>query len=250
METEPERTADGRDARWEEHRSHRRRQIVDAAVALIERAPIGAEVRVRQVAEKAGLARAVIYRHFTDRAELEHAVQERVLEELTDQVYSGLEPSGSIEEIIGRVVRAYVDWAAAHPALHRLAAAETNRPARAPGGEMSQLELTVAEIGSQISALINSVAGMLDVEFSEADRKLVDPLVFGLVGQVFGAVRFWLARPVLAPDAETLAANLASGIWFQLDGHARARGIVLDPTVSLEELVLSAVRADGDAQAD
>jgi AcrR family transcriptional regulator len=237
---QPTSTPDGRDERWAAHREERRAQILDAAIAVIEREPVGAEIHVRQIAQEAGLGRPVIYRHFADRADLDRAVQKRILELLVDRLVPEFELSGSIEQIIERIVHAYVEWAAEHPALHRIGAMESQDAERL--GDAVQ---ATAQIGGLITMLVTAGAGLLEVELSEQDRQVLDPLVFGIVGQAVGTVRFWLAREERVPPVHVLAHHLTRSVWFQIDGHARDRGIVLDPKASLDDLLQAALRGEG-----
>ncbi len=239
MTTKPTSAPDGRDERWVAHREERRAQILDAAIAVIEATPEGEEIHVRQIATQAGLGRAVLYRHFADKADLDRAVQRRILQMLMDHLVPEFELSGSIEQIIQRIVHAYVAWAAEHPALHRIGAAESQ-----DGDRLNDVIQTTQQIGSLIAALVTSGASLLEVELSDEDRQILDPLVFGIVGQAVGTVRFWLAREVQEPSVEVLSAHLARSVWFQIDGHARDRGVVLDPTASLDELILGSLRGD------
>lgn len=239
MTPKPTALPDGRGERWAAHREERRAQILDAALVVIEREPIGAEIHVRQIAEEAGLGRAVLYRHFTDRADLDRAVQKRILELLMDELVPQFELSGTIEQIIERIVGAYVAWAAAHPALHRIGAAESQDAERL--GDVIQV---TEQVGGLIAMLVTSGATLLAVELSDDDRQILDPLVFGIVGQAVGTVRFWLAREEQQPSADVLAAHLARSVWFQIAGHASDRGAVLDPKLSLDDLILGAIRGD------
>ncbi|MGO4258581.1 TetR/AcrR family transcriptional regulator [Marmoricola sp. RAF53] len=230
---------DGRDERWAAHREERRGQILDAAIAVIEATPEGEEIHVRQIAQEAGLGRAVLYRHFADRADLDRAVQRRILQMLMDTLVPEFELSGSIEQIIERIVTAYVAWADAHPALHRIGAAESQDAERL--GEVLQ---TTQQIGALITMLVTSGASLLEVELTAEDQQILDPLVFGIVGQAVGTVRFWLARDERVPSPAVLAQHLTRSVWFQIDGHARDRGVVLDPKTSLDDLILGSLRAD------
>lgn len=239
MTTKPTSAPDGRDERWAAHREERRAHILDAAIAVIERTPEGEEIHVRQIAQEAGLGRAVVYRHFADKADLDRAVQQRILELLMQRLVPEFELSGTIEQIIERIVHAYVAWADEHPALHRIGAAESQDAER-----LSNVLQTTKQIGDLITSLVTTGASLLDVELSEQDRQLLEPLVFGIVGQAVGTVRFWLAREVRQPSVEVLAAHLTRSVWFQIDGHARDRGVVLDPKASLDALILAALRPD------
>ena len=73
---------------------------------------------------------------------------------------------------------------------------------------------------------------------------MVERANFGIVGQAVGTVRFWLARDVREPAVDVLAAHLTRSVWFQIDGHARDRGVELDPSTPIEDLILAAVRGD------
>jgi AcrR family transcriptional regulator len=235
--SKPAPSSDGRDERWAAHREERRSQILDAAIAVIERTPEGEEIHVRQIAQEAGLGRAVLYRHFADKAELDREVQRRILEMLMDTLVPEFELSGTIDQIIRRIVSAYVTWADEHPALHRIGAAESQDTER-----LTDVMQTTQQIGGLIAMLVTSGANLLEVTLNDQDRQILDPLVFGIVGQAVGTVRFWLARPVREPSVEVLAAHLARSVWFQIDGHARDRGIVIDPATSLDDLILASVR--------
>lgn len=237
MTSKPAPTSDGRDERWAAHREERRAQILDAAIAVIERTPEGEEIHVRQIAQEAGLGRAVLYRHFADKADLDREVQRRILQMLMDTLVPEFELSGTIDQIIRRIVSAYVSWADAHPALHRIGAAESQDSDR-----LDDVMQTTKQIGDLIAMLVTSGANLLEVELTDEDRQILDPLVFGIVGQAVGTVRFWLAREARVPSVEVLAAHLARSVWFQIDGHARDRGVVIDPATSLDELILASVR--------
>lgn len=239
MTAKPATAPDGRDERWAAHREERRAQILDAAIAVIERTPEGEEIHVRQIAQEAGLGRAVVYRHFADRADLDLAVQRRILERLMAELVPAFELSGTIEQIIERIVRAYVAWADRHPALHRIGTRESQDSER-----LNSVLQTTRQIGDLITSLVTTGALLLDVELSRQDRELLEPLVFGIVGQAVGTVRFWLSRETRTPSVDVLAAHLARSVWFQIDGHARDRGVVLDPKASLDELIAGARATD------
>jgi AcrR family transcriptional regulator len=224
---------DGRSARWEQHRSERRKRIVGAALAVLERQPPGAEFHVRDVADEAGLGRAVVYRHFADRAELDRAIQDRILESLLDRLGPEVTLNGNIEQIIRRIVGAYVGWAAEHPALHRFGVAQSTTGEGSIG-----LERAIGRLGAELTELVRSGAQLLGIRLGPGDEQLVDPLVFGIIGQVFAAVRVWLGRTPLAPDADAFADHVARSIWIQLDGHARDRGVELDGETPLDDLLL------------
>ena len=226
---------DGRQLRWDKHNQARRRTILDAAIGVLEDAEPGEEIHVQQIAQRAGLSRTVVYRHFADRADLDQEVQAAVLEMLAGQLLPEVTLDGTIEEIIRRIVGTYVRWTVAHPSLHRFAEHDV------PGASgSSALEVAVVRIATQVEELIAVGAAQLGVELDDDDAASLDPLVFGLVGAVFSATRRWLSREERRPDTEMFVRLVSDSVWHMLDGHARRLGIELDPHVSVDALFADA----------
>jgi AcrR family transcriptional regulator len=231
--TEEHGSPDGRRARWSKHNEQRRRQIIDAAIEVLEERPPGTEIHVQQIAEKAGLNRTVVYRHFADRADLDQAVQQAILDGLWEQLLPAVSLDGTVPQIIERIVGTYVAWAVAHPALHRVADHDT-----APEGPLEQ---GLERLAGRIAETIEVALVGLGARPSEEEAAAIDPLVYGLVGAVFNAVRRWVARPgsVLTPAALTTVTSRS--VWFVIDGHARDFGVEIDPDRTVEELLATLV---------
>ena len=226
---------DGRQLRWDKHNQVRRQTILDAAIAVLEETEPGEDIHVQQIAQRAGLSRTVVYRHFTDRADLDQGVQTAILEMLAGELLPEVTLAGTIDEIIQRIVGTYVRWTVAHPSLHRFA--EHDVPGAAGS---SALEVAVVQIAAQVEEIISVGAEQLGAPLSDDDAAALDPLVFGLVGAVFGATRRWLSRPERRPDTETFVRLVSDSVWHIIDGHARRLGIELDPDVSVEALFANA----------
>lgn len=221
---------DGRQERWRQHNSDRRQRIIASALEVIEESGVGAEVHVQQIAERAGLSRSVVYRHFEDRADLDRAVQEAVVNDIASRLIPAVNLQGTVPEIVERIVGTYVSWAAAHPALHRAADHETD--------DLSgPLEKGLEQIASQVSTVIATGILALGAEPSDEDAAALDPLVYGLVGAVFGSVRRWLQRPERVLSEERLAQLVSQSVWYVIAGHAATLGIQIDPERRLNELV-------------
>lgn len=235
------KSPDGRQARWDKHNQERRRVIIDAAIAELEAADQGAEVHVQQIAERAGLSRTVVYRHFQDRSDLDAAVQGAALEMLTAELLPSLSLDGTISDIIHRIVGTYVRWTLEHQELHRF----SERELVGVSG-ISPLQRAVVEIASQVEALILVGAKQVGADIEEHYEDALDPLVFALVGAVFGGVRRWLSRTNRRPDTDALIDLLSDSVWFLIDGHARQIGLVLDPLVQIEELFAAAFGGQED----
>ena len=218
---------DGRQARWDKHNQERRAQILDAALAVIGEGAPGDEFHVQQIAQRAGLNRTVVYRHFDDRADLDRAIRARVLDDMTDGLIPEVSLDGTVNQITRRVVSAYVEWVVGHPAAHAFAAQELSGP----------FEEGTDRIATAVHDILTLAIALLGAELDDDERALVDPLAHGLVGAVFGAVRRWVSREPRAPDAVALVDLLSQSVWNLLDGHARRLGLDIDPDVPMADLL-------------
>jgi AcrR family transcriptional regulator len=225
---------DGRQVRWHSHNVARREHILDAAICVLETSPPGSEVHVQQIADRAGLSRTVVYRHFADRADLDAAVQGRALELLRAELVPALSFEGTPVDIIRRIVSAYVGWASEHPSLHEVAQHDP------PGPSLGQMERAIQQIAGQIEDLINVGVEVFHVRLDEDEAHALDPLVFGLVGAVFHATRRWLSRPEQQPSRERFVELVTETVWLQIAGVAGARGAGLAPDVPVEALLEAA----------
>lgn len=221
---------DGRRLRWLAHNQARRRVIIDAAVRVLERAEPGEDIQVQLIAEEAGLARTVLYRHFHDRVDLDLAVQQRICKDLGKELLPALSYDGEPVVIIRRIVDAFVKWATRHPTLFWFIELEL------PGPGPHPLSVAIEQVGGQIESLMNTVVEYYGIELSADDRAGLDPWVFGLIGQVFSSVRRWSSRLEVAPGADHLVDMLAQSLWHQIDGIARSRNLEV-PDVPLIELL-------------
>jgi len=220
---------DGRAVRWQQHNDERRRRIVEAAIALIEEE--GPQVSLQAIGERAGLSRSVVYRHFADRRELDVAVQTHILEGLWSRLLPSVELHGTVRETIEGAICVYVGWAVAHPRLHQLADYDTATDGRGP------LQEGIDMIAARIGEVVLGAFELAGAEVSEADRAAADPLIYGLVGMIFGTVRRWVHLGEQIPDADHLVGLLTDSVVVLIQSRARSYGLELDPDVPIEQLV-------------
>lgn len=216
--------------RWDDHNAERRKQVLDAAVAVIEGLPAGAEVKVQQIADRAGLVRTVVYRHFDGRADLNRALQAHVVGMMRAEVEPKMTFDGTISEIITRIVSAYVGWAAAHPNLYLMIERELG------DGVPSEMVAALQAATESLAGLIRAGADVLGVRFDAATSAHVDLLVVGIIGQVRGTVSHWIRRQERGTEPTGLATLLSKSIWFQIDGFARTLGATLEPDLPVSQL--------------
>ncbi|GAA3809781.1 TetR/AcrR family transcriptional regulator [Nocardioides panacisoli] len=221
---------DGRRLRWQRHNEARREAVIEAAIKVLEAQAPGEEFQIQPVADEAGLARTVIYRYFDDRADLDRSVQRRICELLGAKLFPALHYDGTPEEILRRVVDAFVRWSVDHPTLLWYVERDLS------GWGPSPLTEAFEQLALAIERLVNAVVGYSGVQLGEDDRSALDPWVFGLVGATFTAIRRWCSRPERKPDVDAFIEIIAESIWFQLDGMAAARGVSM-PAGKVSDLI-------------
>lgn len=211
---------DGRATRWAGHRAQRRAELVDAALAAIE--TDGADVGFDVIAERAGVSRTVLYRYFDSREELSAAVAQRAVDLLLAKLTRPLRSGAAPRALIRSVVRAHLRWLDEHPELYRLIA---TRSAAVPAGREA---FTAGEtlFAAQLADLLGTYMALLGV-----DDDALPALAFGLIGMVESAGDWWVRRRGIGQ--RRLVETLSDSIWYVIDGHLRARGVVLDPDLPL-----------------
>ena len=212
---------DGRQVRWQQHNRDRRRAIVQAAVSVLEEQAPGDEMQVQAVADRAGLSRTVIYRHFEDRADLDRAVQRAICEDIGLRLLGALSVEGKPDQIVGNIMGAFVHWTVEHPSLFWFADRDLVDWGPSPIAEAME------QIAAGVEDIMSTVVGALGAELSPNDMAGLEPWVFAMIGGVFAGVRRWLGRPVRNPSVEDFITMMGEVIWLQINGMALSRGISL-----------------------
>ncbi|MFT4262519.1 MAG: TetR/AcrR family transcriptional regulator [Nocardioides sp.] len=216
---------DGRQTRWDGHKEERRRQIIAAAIETAQESEPGVEIHVQEIAERAGLSRTVVYRHFSDRADLDRAVQAEILDQVWDLLLPQVVLEGTVPEIIRRIIEAYVTWAVEHPALHRLADHDSSH-------ENGPLEVGLERLAEQITDLLVLA---LPAEPLDGGRAVLDAMVYGIVGAAFSTVRRWISKPDRTLSAAMVTELVSDSVWFVVQGHALRFGVALSREMRAEE---------------
>ena len=214
---------DGRTRRWQAHNDAQRRRLIEAAISLYDEGDTTATLL--EIGQRAGVSRASLYRQFSDRADLERAVQQHLLDHLWSIIAPTLRLGRTVRETLHGSVSAYVGWAAAHPQLHRVMDLDpTPEGARERG--LRQVSAAVAD------ALVWWFTAT-GADVSEVDRAATQPLAFGLVSGVHGTVRRWLELGGEVPDEPHLVELVTDAAWAMIDVRLRAYGLVVDPRATL-----------------
>lgn len=174
----------------------RRTQIVEAAARLFEdHDPL--VVTFEEIADAAGVSRALVYNYFGDRGGLLAEVFLHHFESVNDAIRAAVEGAESAEDTYRRTVRAYLEFAIAHPGGWRLlrVARANDHPAVVQARERRMVELA-ATWGGTVEARITAYA---------------------LVGMLEAATLDWLRSSSEVP-LDDAAAMLLDLVWRGLPG--------------------------------
>ena len=215
---------DGRQLRWDSHNQARRQHILDAAIGVLADAEPGVEVHVQQIADRAGLSRTVVYRHFTDRADLDAAVQGRALELLRAELVPALSFEGTPVEIIRRIVSAYVGWASRAPLAARVRAAGPARPGHRPDGDGDPADRRPDRGPHQRRRRGAERPARPRTTWPRSTR-----WSSGWSARCSPRRAAGWRRPEQKPDREKFVELVTEAVWLQIAGMAAARGVGARP---------------------
>lgn len=209
--------SDARRDRWRSHREARREEFVQAALRALAR--IGPDFGMDDVATEAGVTKPVLYRHFTDKADLFVALGQHGTELLFDRLIPALNNEEAPLPRIRKSLDAYFSTIEEHPNLYRLL---TRRPI---GRDVVAEDKEV--IGAALSRLLGDYLRALNLDSGAAE-----PWGHGIVGLVQNVSEWWLERRTLSRDA--VVEYLTQIIWAAIDGITRQHGLAIDPNKPIE----------------
>jgi AcrR family transcriptional regulator len=219
-----ESVRDGRSTRWDPHRRERRLSIITAAIEAIEE--YGPDVLTAQIAEKAGVPRTHVYRHFEGKPALDLAVSTHVANQIAQSIRAGLASGGTAMAIIAGAIDQHLSWVEEHPNLYRFLAQHSYRVRTDSMGSSGDAK---AALAAELTTLIARYMAALGIDTEPAER-----VVVGVVGLVDATAAWWLGRD--EPPRATIAAELTEQVWLLLDRTMRELGLVLDPRQPLPQI--------------
>lgn len=217
----PGRVGDARKDRWNEHRDQRRREFVEAALRALESG--GPELLMEAVAVEAGVSKPVLYRYFSDKAELVTALAERGSEVLLARMLPAINSGGPVLDRIAGAVGAYFEVIDEHPKLYWL----TARHDIAEAGDGQEAWHPDKE------SIANALAAVM-AEFLRTcglDCDAAEPWAHGVTGLVQATGEWWLRRRTMSRPR--VVGYVTELIWAALTGVLRPAGIELDPGMRL-----------------
>ncbi|MBL1078588.1 TetR/AcrR family transcriptional regulator [Nocardia sp. 2] len=184
-----------------------RADLIRATIELLEDGVTDANLSMRAVARRAGVAATTVYLHFADREELLWAVSETLFAELADTMDAAAGETGTPAEELRARARAYCRYGLAHPGRYRVlfALVPTPKTPRAlpelPGGPV---------FGGFESAVRRALPAATSEETVRATTVLLWSTLHGLVGLRAGKPQFpWQPMDELA-DAAVAALTAAA----------------------------------------
>jgi AcrR family transcriptional regulator len=215
---------DGRSTRWDPHRRERRQLIIDAAISAIE--DYGPDALTAQIAERAGVPRTHVYRHFDGKPALDLAVSQAAGRQLMAEFRSGMSVRGSAREVVRALVEPFLAWVEKNPNLYRFLARHAYT-VNSTGSHDADDAKSV--LGNEITAMTSSYQTLMGVQDPHIGR-----VVAALVGLVDSSAAWWLEHG--GQSREELAADLTDEVLAVLVHTARRVGLELDIDADLPRL--------------
>ncbi len=220
----------GYEARWEQHNAERRTKILQAAVALVEENPPGAEISMVRIAERAGVAKSVVYRQFAGKEDLERRVRSYVFDDFAALLDTKLDVSnGSLRDILTRTVAAVADWMLDHPRLDDFVRRGPTYSGDGSLDAVSELKLRMTSQSEGIIATIAQTIGMDDTAFKTVP--------FAVVTMVEATLSAWIRGAAPARSRDEIVTHLADFAWYVLDGAARSIGLEINRDDELTSVI-------------
>ena len=200
------------------HHGDLRRALLEASLALIDEAGIGA-LSLREVARKAGVSHSAPYHHFQDRGSLLAAIAEEGFAQLAQEMREARSAAPDPRVRLEACGVAYVRFALRSPARFKL----MFRPELAGPGEEGA-------VAKSSTAALDTLAGAIGEAQAAGLAPAGDPmpLVLTAWSAVHGLASLWLDGPLarrgrmFGPSPEKLAAVVASTLASLMIAAAKA----------------------------
>ena len=217
------RRGDARRDRWKRHRIERRAEFVEAALRAI--AKHGPDFGMDDVAAEAGVTKPVLYRHFTDKADLHLALGQRGTEILFNRLMPALNQELAPLPRIRRAIDAFFTTVEEYPNLYRLLVHPPPHAAHTAGADIAHEDKRL--IASAVTAVLGDYMRAFGMDSGAAE-----PWAHGVVGLVQNVGEWWLERQSMSKEA--VVEYTTEIIWAAIDGVLRQHGHVVDPRKPLE----------------
>ncbi|UFU02658.1 TetR/AcrR family transcriptional regulator [Ruania suaedae] len=220
---------DGRSRRWDAHRAERRRVLARAARRAVHHS--GPDLSMDELAAAMETSKSIVYRYFADKAGLQSAVGELVLEEMAEAFDAAAHADSEPRERLRAMVGVYASMIARSPHVYRFITRTGDGAAGSGGAQLAELSLFQATISASVEIPLRDVLAA-----AGSDPRLASAWAVGVVGFVRGVGDRWLGDNPTGtadtsddrPSADTLADLVTDWLW-------RGAGAFLHPTSSSRE---------------
>ncbi len=158
------------------------------------------------IAAQAGVSKPILYRHFTDRADLWLAVGRRVNDDLLAAMSSALVVDRPPRETIAAVVDTYLALIEEDPEVYRFVV----------HGSLADRGMSSDLVHAQMALMAAEVARVLGDRLRQAgvDSGGAEPWAHGIVGMVQAAADWWIDRRSMSRAAlvNYLTAMISTGV--------------------------------------
>lgn len=194
--------------RQERRKAATRAKIVDAAEVLF---CDGGDATVEQIADRADVAVATVYTHFSGKPELHRAVVERALEENEQHMMAAYDADAPPMDRLLDAAAAYLRWFRQSPQRFRLIQLRLSGPANDPSDEV---------LTQRVNLMTDALAGV--IADGVADGSLREVSALDCARFFWGALNGMFALAVrpdsLRLDDSELDAALAAGLSLVMEG--------------------------------
>jgi AcrR family transcriptional regulator len=189
---------------------------VDAALRVLDAR--GPDLPMEAVAAEARVSKPVLYRYFSDKAELVAALAERGSQFLLERLLPAINSNGPVLERVADAVGAYFAVIDEHPSLYWLIArrdfeqAGEGQPPVHPGKEA---------VATALTAVIGDYLRLFGLDSGAAE-----PWAYGVTGLVQSTGEWWLQRRSMSRSH--VVAYVTQLIWAALTGILGEAGITIE----------------------
>ncbi|WP_250446574.1 TetR/AcrR family transcriptional regulator [Actinotalea sp. C106] len=172
---------DGRSARWDEHRTQRRAELVHAARKAVHRH--GPDVSMEEIAATAGTSKSIVYRYFQDKPGLQVAVGAAVVAQMHTALDEASRAAETPREGLRAMIDVYLAMVEHSPHVYYFVTRPLSEDAEAPLGHF-----------------LDAVATLIARPFTEVltagsrERVQADLWASGAVGFIRGTGEWWLSH--------------------------------------------------------